>query len=646
MKIGHKLILGFLIVAMLVGVVGYIAVNTSQMSLKKNIGELSAALAVETIDKIDRHIYSRIEEFQAYSKDLTLQRVVLDSNTEFRELDNIQAYITEKDKEWTSVPKDTITPFMQTFLDNELSIELKEKARFYEAKYGYNVFGEIFVTNRYGTNVAETGKTTDYRQDDEDWWQGAVKNGLHILDVEYDRSAGVYSTDISIRIEDEKGSFIGAIKVVMNIREVINILESVKPNKEYPSRYFKLLNRDGKLIHNTNQKKEFRIFDDISNEGFFSRMQEDSGFFIYHEAIEEKKLFAYAYSKGYKNYKGMGWVLIVEHETEEIFAPVIKLRNILLAISFGVTILAILVGLLISRSILDPIKKLTQATIDIGRGRLDTKVEIDSGDEVGSLAASFNKMTEDLKTTTTSVERLNKEIEERKKTEEHLIQAEKMGVIGKLSAGMAHEINNPLMGVMVLLQSLMSEKKKPSKEYKTLSHMETGLKRIREAISKLLEFSRKEKLSFKMVKINDLIESTLPLISHEFESKAIVLKKEYGKNLPEVMIASNAIQQVLMNVLLNARDAVSNSHFKNITISTYSEGSMLNIKIRDKGSGIKKEDLEKIFDPFFTTKPVGKGLGMGLSIVETIIEQHNGNIDVKSQEDIGTDVTISLPLSS
>ncbi|MBC8473528.1 MAG: HAMP domain-containing protein [Candidatus Omnitrophica bacterium] len=646
MKIGRKLILGFFSVAVLVGSVGYIVVDTAQRSLKKNIGESSVGLAVETIDKIDRHIYSRIEEFQVYSKDLLLQNIVVESNNLFEELDDIQAYITEKNKEWISVDKNIVTPFMQGLMDNELSRELKEKIDFYEWKYGYKVFGEIFVTNKYGANVAQTGKTTDYRQDDEKWWQEAVKYGLHILDVEYDMSAKVYSTDISIRIDDENRDFIGVLKVVMNIHEAINIIGSIKPSREFKSRHFKLLNRDGMLIHNTRQEKDFQIFDDMSGEGFFSRMHQDSGFFIGHETGEEEELFGYAHSNGYKDYKGLGWILVVEHETEDIFSPVARLKNNLWIISLCITLLAVLVGILISRSILKPLKKLTRATIDIGRGRLDTKVEIDSGDEIGSLAASFNKMTEDLKTTTTSVDRLNKEIEERKKTEEHLIQAEKMGAIGKLSAGMAHEINNPLMGVLVLLQSLMSEKKKTTKEYKTLSHMEAGLKRIREVISKLLEFSRKEKLSFKMVKINDLIESTLPLISHEFESKAIVLKKEYGKDLPEVMIAGNAMQQVLMNILLNARDAVSNSHFKKITISTYSECDTLNIKIIDKGCGIKKEVMEKIFDPFFTTKPVGKGLGMGLSIVKTIIDQHNGNIDVKSQEDIGTDIIISLPLSS
>jgi len=98
---------------------------------------------------------------------------------------------------------------------------------------------------------------------------GGGKYGLHILDVEYDRSAKVYSTDISIRIDDENRDFIGVLKVVMNIHEAINIIGSVKPNREFKSRHFKLLNRDGMLIHNTRQEKDFQIFDDMSGEGFF-----------------------------------------------------------------------------------------------------------------------------------------------------------------------------------------------------------------------------------------------------------------------------------------------------------------------------------------------------------------------------------------
>jgi len=114
----------------LVGAVGYIAVDTAQRSLKKNIGESSVGLAIETIDKIDRHIYNRIEEFQVYSKDLILQNIVVESNNLFEELDDIQAYITEKNKEWISVDKNIVTPFMQGLMDNELSRELKEKIDF------------------------------------------------------------------------------------------------------------------------------------------------------------------------------------------------------------------------------------------------------------------------------------------------------------------------------------------------------------------------------------------------------------------------------------------------------------------------------------------------------------------------------------
>ena len=106
---------------------------------------------------------------------------------------------------------------MQELIDNGLSKRLKEKIDFYEKKYGYRIFGEVFITNKYGANVAQTGKTTDYRQDDEKWWQVAKDKGLYVEDVEYDESADVYSIDIGIRVEDLKGNFLGVIKVVLNI---------------------------------------------------------------------------------------------------------------------------------------------------------------------------------------------------------------------------------------------------------------------------------------------------------------------------------------------------------------------------------------------------------------------------------------------
>jgi len=163
--------LGLVSIALLIEIVGYICLNASQKALQESIGESSASLAAATLDRIDRGIYSRIEEFQTYSTDLILQKIAKESNKKFESLDDIQSYIEQKDKEWTSVPKETVTAFMQELINNGLSEDLRNRLKFYEEEYGYAVFGEVFVTNKYGANVAQTGKTTNYRQDNEEWWQ-------------------------------------------------------------------------------------------------------------------------------------------------------------------------------------------------------------------------------------------------------------------------------------------------------------------------------------------------------------------------------------------------------------------------------------------------------------------------------------------
>ena len=657
MKLNQKLILGFLTLAALVGIIGYSSFYISQMILERYIGESSVSLAVETLDKIDRHIYEKIETFQEYSSDPRLQEDLFTSNQEFSNLDNIQAYIADKDAEWISASKDYMTPFMQELIDTRLSSKLRDKIAFYEKKYGYKVFGEVFLTNKYGANVAQTGKTSDYRQDDEVWWQEARENNLYIRDVQYDESAGIYSTDIAIRVDDEDGNFIGVIKVVLNIKEAINIITSIEPSEQYPSRYFRLLNKDGTLIYSTKIERDFEIFKDVSEEQFFKKIEKGNGFFIGHEPEEGKTLFAYAYSKGYRDFKGLDWILIVEHGAEEIFALVDKLKNILLFISLIVMLFAVLISLLIAGSILKPIRKLMAATVKIGKGQLNIKVEVKSKDEIGILAASFNRMIDELKESTTSIENLNREIELRKKTEgalkraykelkekeQELVQAEKMAALGTISAGMAHEINNPLMGIMLLVQNLASQKRE-EKEQKALSFIDNGLKRIEGVVSRLLAFSRKEKLILRKENINNIIEETIPFVSHEFSSNDIELVKDYGRDLPDLDVSANAMQQVFMNILLNAKDSVLDSESKKITIATYMENDAVKIKLIDEGCGIKKEDLRKVFDPFFTTKAVGKGLGMGMSIVRNIIEQHGGKISIYSEQKKGTEVIISLPV--
>src|SRR4030043_1344615 len=225
MKILYKMILGFSVVILSIWIVEFFAVDTSKKALKKSIEESSVLLAVQIIDELDKNIFRRIEENQLYSKDLILQNSVLESNREFEKLDDIQAYINKKDLEWTSAPKKSITPFMQKIINNVLSNELKERINYFKNKYGYDVFSELIVTNKYGASVAQTGKTTDYRQDDEEWWQTAKNESFYISDIGYDENADVYSINFGIRIEDDDGYFIGVMKAVLNIQEVVNVIK-------------------------------------------------------------------------------------------------------------------------------------------------------------------------------------------------------------------------------------------------------------------------------------------------------------------------------------------------------------------------------------------------------------------------------------
>ncbi len=424
MSIYRKLSLAFVSVALLVGAVGYLCLSASEKALQRVIGETSAELAHYTLGKVDRTIHYRIEQLQSYCKNLAYEEALLDSNREFDELDDIQSYMQEKDQAWISAGEEEITPFMQELISSSLSEELRGKLEleeFYKEKYGYKVYGEVFVTNRYGANVAQTGKTSDYYQADEKWWQAAKEDDLYIGDVEYDRSAEAYSINIAVRIDDEEGNFDGVMKGVLNIEEVLNIIREAEKLTKYQTTEFKLITEDGRFIYSTEGHDLLQhIPDDL-----FSRLEreEHADYFIAEGDMsgEEEELFAHAHSKGCRDFEGLGWILVVEHKTGEICAPVARLRFRLVVTSILLVILALSIGLLISRSISKPVARLSAATIEIGRGNLDTQIEIKSHDEMGRLADAFNAMVSNLKNVTAFRDSLDREVIIRKEAEDRLI---------------------------------------------------------------------------------------------------------------------------------------------------------------------------------------------------------------------------------
>ena len=329
---------------------------------------------------------------------------------------------------------------------------------------------------------------------------------------------------------------------------------------------------------------------------------------------------------------------------------------------FGILTIAFLV-----RIVTRPIRVLLTATDRISRGDLTQSVDIHSGDEIGHLAVTFNKMVDSLRQSRNEIEEYNRNLEhkivqrtmELEEIQAQLLQSEKMGAIGQLAAGVAHELNNPLGGILGYSQIALEKMSKAGateidekqhQDYlRYLSEIEKQARRCKNIVQNLLKFSRlPEKIEFEQISINHIIKDTVTFIEHQLNMHQIELKLELNESVPEISGNAGQLQQVFTNLIINAMHASEAGSC--IKIKTQSSpalgdfGGAIEIMFIDNGCGIPSENIKKIFEPFFTTKELGKGTGLGLSVSYGIIRNHGGEIKVTSEQEKGTTFIVVLPL--
>jgi PAS domain S-box-containing protein len=245
------------------------------------------------------------------------------------------------------------------------------------------------------------------------------------------------------------------------------------------------------------------------------------------------------------------------------------------------------------------------------------------------------------------------DITDRKRTEAELIRAEKLASVGQLAAGVAHEVNNPLAGILVYIKLLLKKyeqnKLQTEETKKQLEKIAKETERCSRIIKNLLDFSRQTEVSLRPVDINKVVEATFSIIGHQISLEDIKVEKKLGMSLPLIRVDFDQIQQALMNIILNAAQAMPNGGDLTITTSVTrgvkigdSTRDAIRVDISDTGVGIPKENLGKLFTPFFTTKGKGEGVGLGLSVVHGIIERHHGKIEIESDPGTGTTFSIYL----
>jgi len=308
---------------------------------------------------------------------------------------------------------------------------------------------------------------------------------------------------------------------------------------------------------------------------------------------------------------------------------------------------------LITRSMIHPLEEIVAASNRIADGDLDhSMINIPSRDEIGHLADRFNKMVTSIKTMKRELEDWGRTLEEKvkKRTEElvtvqnQMAQSAKLASLGRLAAGVAHEINNPLGGILTFSMLALEDCDEKHPLHKNLEIIIKQTMRCRETVKGLLDFARQSTSSASLTDINSVVDKTLSLLQNQSIFHNVRTVREFKPDLPQALIDPGQLQQVVVNIALNAVDAMEEAGTLTVETDIDLAAQEVLIRISDTGKGIPDEILPLIFEPFFTTKKVGEGTGLGLSIVHGIVTRAGGKVEAASSPK-GATFTVRLPIA-
>ncbi|MGK5084633.1 ATP-binding protein [Bdellovibrionota bacterium FG-1] len=307
------------------------------------------------------------------------------------------------------------------------------------------------------------------------------------------------------------------------------------------------------------------------------------------------------------------------------------------------------VALVLFTNLVKRLRALENAARLVGAGKLDVILNVEGHDELASLAQTFNFMAASLKSDKAKLENKSAELVQ---SQLQLFETAKLSTLGEMSAGMAHEMNQPMSGITLAVQMIKKLKEKnllsDHELESSLQNILTSVKRCTKVIHHVRAFARQESFAHGPVDVNETVESALMLMGEQLRLRGIEITKDLTEGLSTVKGDAFQLEQVWINAMTNARDALEemgSEYPKKLLIRSQVDGGQVLVEISDNGIGMSEEILKKVFEPFFTTKPVGQGTGLGMSIVHGIIQSHQAKIEVKSEVNKGTTIFVRLAIT-
>ncbi len=336
-------------------------------------------------------------------------------------------------------------------------------------------------------------------------------------------------------------------------------------------------------------------------------------------------------------------------------------RLMLIYIVLAVIVISVLTGVFVLRLVHRPVRILKRGTEELASGDLGYQIAVESTDELGDLANSFNIMSLQLRAANEEITswartleaRVEDKTNELKRAHEHVVHVEKMASIGKMAAVVAHEINNPLSGILTYAKLLKKwvEKVEGNEQKRVeirecLDLVESESKRCGDLVKNLLMFSRTAPMNLEWADVNQVVDRCIRLVQHHLDLGNVQLQVETAPDLPVLHCDPAQVEQVLLALVMNAIDAMPRGGNLMVRTRSLPQSRQIEIQVRDDGVGIPPDLLPRLFEPFLTTKETGKGVGLGLAISKTIVERHGGVIEVESQPGRGTTFYIFLPVDA